>query len=167
MASLRFQHTFKSGKISHELTAGYDAHTGSRPLDSDYIYTRDFWDGRYTFRHDKNRVSIALLGGRISGNAPLFDRFSLGNTETLRGWNKYDLAPLGGSRVVHGSLQYGHGDDFHVFYDAGAVWNPGDPIRVRSSIGVGVGWPEDVSLTLGFRIRGAHLTPNVMFAVRF
>jgi len=167
VGSLRFRHTFKSGEISHEVNAGYDAHAGSRTLDSDYVYTRHLWDGRYTFSQDKNRVTIAMFGGRIIGNAPLFDRFSLGNTETLRGWNKFDLAALGGSRVVHGSLQYGRSDDFHVFYDAGAVWNRGDPIRVRSAIGIGFGSTEDTNLTLGFRIRGAHLSPNIMFKVRF
>ena len=34
------------------------------------------------------------MAGVLTGTAPLFERFSLGNTTTLRGWNKYDLAPL-------------------------------------------------------------------------
>ena len=33
--------------------------------------------------------------------APLFERFSLGNTYTLRGWNKFDVAPLGGALADH------------------------------------------------------------------
>ena len=42
----------------------------------------------------------------------------------LRGWNKYDLDPLGGSRVVYNSLDYRYGM-FDVFYDTGAIWDPG------------------------------------------
>ena len=54
----------------------------------------------------------------------------------LRGWNKYDLDPLGGSRVAHNSLDYRYGI-FEAFYDAGAIWDPGQDIVARHSGGRG------------------------------
>ena len=42
----------------------------------------------------------------MNGRAPLFERFTLGDSRTLRGWSKFDVAPVGGSRVAHGSLEY-------------------------------------------------------------
>ena len=35
------------------------------------------------------------LAGTISGRAPLFERFALGDTRTLRGWNKFDVDQWG------------------------------------------------------------------------
>ena len=46
------------------------------------------------------------MAGGISGDAPLFERFSLGDSRTLRGWNKYDIAPAGGDRMFHASVEY-------------------------------------------------------------
>ena len=48
----------------------------------------------------------------------------LGNSSTLRGWNKYDLDPLGGNRLVYGSVTYGY-HIMRVFYDTGSVWDQG------------------------------------------
>ena len=56
------------------------------------------------------------------GRAPLFERFVLGNASTLRGWNKFDLDPLGGDRAVHGSIDYRY-RFVTVFYDTGVLWN--------------------------------------------
>ena len=61
----------------------------------------------------------------ITGRAPLFERFVLGNSTTLRGWNKYELDPLGGNRMVHNSVEYRYGV-FQVFYDSGAIWDSGE-----------------------------------------
>jgi outer membrane protein assembly factor BamA len=95
----------------------------------------------------------------------LFDRFSLGNTQTLRGWNKFELAPLGGNRMVHGSLRYAY-DDVQLFYDTGTVWDAGAPIHLRSSLGVGFG-DEEPFIALAFRIRGARLAPAFFISLRF
>ena len=167
VGALRYGHTFTAGKIDHQLSAGYEARTAGAPLGSDYIYTRHLWEGRYTFRRDTNSVTAAVKGGRITGDSPLFDRFSVGNTVTLRGWNKFDLSPLGGTRLVHGSLEYAFRfrgrrlralQGAGLFYDAGAVWDTGDPVQIRSAAGVrflGI-------IRLGFAIRGSHLTPTLI-----
>ena len=152
-------------------------------LDSDFIYTRHFGRAQYVYRREKSKLTISFLGGAISGRAPLFERFSLGNTSTLRGWNKFDVAPLGGNRVIHGSLQYGFekvigqitndtGEKkridagFYVFYDAGAVGDGGLPIKARHSAGLGFG-QENFFLSLGFPIRSTRVQPTFIMGFRF
>ena len=76
-------------------------------------------------------MPTSLFGG-ITGDAPLFERFTLGDSTTLRGWNKFDIAPAGGDRVFHQSLEYRyHG--FGVFLDSGSVWNRNAEMRFRLS----------------------------------
>jgi len=106
-ASLRYHSpTLKFGRGTYKFTAGYEIRTATRNLDSDFVYTRHLWDGKYENKTGNVRSKVSFMAGTMSGNAPLFERFSLGNTATLRGWNKYDLAALGGNRVGYGSLEY-------------------------------------------------------------
>jgi outer membrane protein assembly factor BamA len=112
----------------------------------------------------------------------------LGNSSTLRGWNKFDIAPLGGNRVVHATLQYGFGGPkvnlgknininnrhdfnagFHLFYDTGAVGDRGSPMKARHSVGIGIGSADssDFFLELGFPIRSSHMEPVFMMGFRF
>ena len=72
------------------------------------------------------------MAGGINGEAPLFERFSLGDSRTLRGWNKYDIAPAGGDRMFHASLEYRY-RMLAMFLDSGSVWDTGDERRVRFS----------------------------------
>jgi hypothetical protein len=176
IGSLRYRQEFKSDGVSHEVGAGYEVHSSAHSLDSDFIYARHFWDGSYTYRRDNSSVRLKVMAGRVTGAAPMFERFSIGNTETLRGWNKFDFAPRGGDRLVHGSLEYGRslpmrrsgqGDlQGRVFYDSGTVWNAGDSVKLRSSIGLGIGTKDRAVLILGFRIQGTHLSPALMLTLR-
>ncbi len=50
-----------------------------------------------------------MFGG-ITGDAPLFERFSLGDSRTLRGWDKYDITPVGGDRMFYASAEYRYAD---------------------------------------------------------
>src|SRR5439155_22040760 len=153
---------------------------GNHEHDSEFIYTRHLVQGKYLFGHEKNKLFLSFLAGTISGNAPLFERFSLGDTSTLRGWSKFDVSPLGGNRVVHATLQYGVGGrtrhlvfsndqgvqtklsvGLHAFYDVRAVGDGGSPIKARHSVGFGFG-PGDSSsffLEIGFPIRSSHVQP--------
>src|SRR5260221_12683635 len=92
---------------------------------------------RYGFRNESQSVEVAVQAGVIYGRAPLFERFVLGNSSTLRGWNKYDIDHLGGNRAVHGSVTYGY-HIMRVFYDAGADWENGTSPQPRHSVGIGV-----------------------------
>ncbi len=88
----------------------------------------------------------------------MFERFVLGDSATLRGWNKYDIDPLGGNRMVYGSVTYGY-RIMRVFYDTGAVWEQGTTPDARHSVGVGV------SSGLGVFQKGAFLLA-VAFPIR-
>ena len=98
------------------------------------------------------------MAGVIYGKAPLFERFVLGDSSTLRGWNKYDLDPLGGNRVVNGSVTYGY-HIMRIFYDTGAVWDQGKSPEAKHSTGIGI------SSGLGIFQKGAFLLA-VAFPIR-
>jgi hypothetical protein len=171
----------------HNLDVGYDFRAGTHQLDSDFIYTRHLLHAHYVYGQNKGQLALSFLGGRISGNAPLFDAFSLGNTLTLRGWNKFDVAPAGGNRMIYGSVQYGFGKPsiglfnintdsgvhvgqihagFHLFYDVGAVGDSGSPIVARHSAGFGFGG-STFFIEMGFPIRSSNFEPVFSTGFRF
>jgi hypothetical protein len=147
VASLRYDSKkIERGESEYYFKGGYEVRTGARNIGSSFSYTRHAFDHSSTLKHDKHELQLSLRAGKITGNAPLFERFSLGNTETLRGWNKYDIDPLGGDRVWHYSAEYRF-SPFGVFWDQGAVWGNGLARKTRQSVGVtiakyfGVGMP--------------------------
>jgi surface antigen Omp85-like protein len=184
VGSLTFDHAWKRPDDErHSLRASYEIRAGNHNLDSDFIYTRQLARGEYVYGHGRQQLLLSFLAGRIGGNAPLFERFSLGNTSTLRGWNKFDIAPFGGNRVVHATVQYGIGGirigtrnggrhasidfDFHLFYDVGAVGDHGSPIQAKHSVGFGIGPSDGFFIGLGFPIRSNRVTPVFMTGFRF
>jgi outer membrane protein assembly factor BamA len=191
VASLNFQNVWgNTGDDRHSLQAGYDFRAGNHRLDSDFIYTRHSVQAQYAYDHNRNRLLVKFAAGTIAGNAPLLERFSLGDTSTLRGWNKFDVAPLGGNRMIHATLQYGiRGPHIgagriqidpqpkrqldirlglHVFYDVGAVGDRGSPIKARHSVGFGIGpVSSGFFLQLGFPIRSERVAPIFITGFRF
>jgi len=137
IASARYHQELEGAASQQFLDATYDLRAGARSLASDYSYTRHRWEGRYTLTHGKHMLSDDVTLGMIFGQAPLFERFVLGNSTTLRGWNKYDVDPIGGNRMVHNSVEYRYGL-FQVFYDSGAIWDGGQTVVARNSIGAGL-----------------------------
>lgn len=93
----------------------------------------------------------------IDGNAPLYERFVLGDSTTLRGWNRFDLDPLGGSHVIHGSVDYRY-RVLQVFYDTGAVWDQAQDREQKQSVGVGFK-KEAFQLAVAFPVRAGHADP--------
>ena len=157
--TLRYHQRWEnSDATNQELDAGYNLRAATRLLSTDLAYTRHLINARYGLRHEHQSVEVTLVAGMIYGHAPLFERFVLGNSSTLRGWNKYDLDPLGGNRVVHGSVTYGY-HIMRVFYDAGSVWDQGKSPEARHSAGIGI------SSGLGIFQKGAFLLA-VAFPIR-
>jgi len=107
--------------------------------------------------------SISL--GYVSGQPPLFERFSLGNATTLRGFDKYDIAPAGGERMFHSSIEYRYAH-VAVFFDTGSVWDRDADAKIRYSTGFGV-HGDNFFLTLGFPLNGDDASPIFMMGVRF
>jgi hypothetical protein len=148
------------------VTVTYGVRSATRILESDYVYTHHLWTVDYELSRGKNILEAHFTGGIIGGTAPLFERLSLGNSATLRGWNKFDVAPVGGSRMAHGSLAYKY-HSVEVFYDVGTVWDPGQYNPVRHGLGFGLASDEKFFLSLAFPVRLHNAAPIFMVGWRF
>jgi len=171
--TLRYHRRWEaSDATNQELDAGYSLRAATKMLGTDLAYTRHAVNVRYNFRHDQQSVEVALVAGMISGQAPLFERFVLGNSTTLRGWNKYDIDPLGGNRAVHASVTYGY-HIMRVFYDSGAVWDSGSSPQPKHSAGIGVSSGLGLFqkgaflLAVAFPIRQGHVDPVFIAGMNF
>jgi hypothetical protein len=135
--TVRYHHTIEGSSVNQAVDASYSVRAAIRDLGSDFIYARHKIKARYTASHNRHQVEVGFEGGAIVGTAPMFERFALGNTSTLRGWDKFNLDPSGGSRVADGSVAYKY-RMVRVFYDAGAVWDRGERPEPKQSLGAGV-----------------------------
>lgn len=165
--TVAYRHRFAdSGRLRQRVTAEYTMRTATRVLDSDFVYTRHAVEGQYTASFGRHYFNLRGRAGEISGIAPLFERFTLGDSMTLRGWNKFDVAPLGGNRLAYGSLEY-HYSVFAVYYDAGAVWDSGQSAKFKNSVGFGLADRHGAFLLLGVPLRMHHVEPILTFGIRF
>ncbi len=163
IATLRYHQRLEGSDNQQDLDASYSVGAATRIRDSDYVYTSHSGFMRYQFTHGKHVLSDSFSGGVITGRAPLDDRFVMGNTVYLRGWNKYEIDPLGGNRMVHNSVDYHYGL-FRIFYDTGAIWDEGQAAIPRHSLGVGL--RESVfTLAVAFPVRSGHVEPVFMMGV--
>ena len=165
--TLRYHRLLEGSDIQSKqvLDAGYSLRAATTALSSDYAYSRHRWDFGYTYSHENQTVLLSFIGGVIVGQAPLYERFVLGNSTTLRGWNKYDIDPLGGSRMAHGSAEY-HYRIFQVFYDAGAIWDRGQDATPRCSAGAGLR-KDGFSIAVAFPIKDGRIEPVFIAGMNF
>jgi hypothetical protein len=166
--SFGYDQEWRHADWTQRLEALFDVRGGADALQSDLLYTRYFGRARYEYERGSSMVLASGMAGRITsdGNqAPLFERFTLGDSSTLRGWNKYDIAPVGGEYMFHASAEYRyHGLAF--FFDLGSLWNRDTDSRVRTSTGVGY-HRDNVFFTLGFPINTDDVDAMFMAGVRF
>jgi len=158
-------HREMEGSSEQAVEANYDLRAGSHALASDYAYSRHRWGFRYRLKRGKQELVDDGWGGVILGTAPLFERFALGNSTSLRGWNKFDLDPLGGNRVVHNTVEYHYGS-FQIFCDSGAIWDSGQPAVARTSVGAGLRQGA-FSLALAFPLRNGRMEPVFMVGMNY
>ena len=164
--TLRYDRQWEdSGSGKHRFSAAYTLRAATSFLGSAMAYTRHAVDATYHWKRGHQSVEAEVLGGAISGTAPLFDRFVLGTSTTLRGWDKYDLDPLGANRVLYGSAGYGY-RGLRVFYDTGAIWEKGTPAKARHSAGIGVKL-EGILVAVAFPIRNDHVEPVFIAGMNF
>jgi outer membrane translocation and assembly module TamA len=145
IGSVRYRQSW--GREQH-LGGAITLRAGTGSLQSDFRYDRYLGEADYSVRRGDHRLIVSGMAGRIDGRAPLFERFSLGDSRTLRGWDKYDIAPAGGDRMFHTSVEY-RIHEVQLFVDAGSVWDAGFERRVRFSTGAGF-TPGPLFFTLGF-----------------
>ncbi len=164
--TLRYHRLLEDSSANKQvLDAGYSLRAATTLLSSDFGYARHRWNFSYTFSRDKQTVLVSFIGGVIAGRAPLYERYVLGNSSTLRGWNRFDIDPLGGNRMAHGSVEYRY-HYFQVFYDAGAVWDHGQDATPRNSVGVGLR-KDGFSLAVAFPLKDGRIDPVFIAGMNF
>lgn len=171
VASLEFnRHWNDVSDTGHHVQGSFGVRAGTRSLESDLTYNRYFGQGRYRFDLGRHHVQVAGMAGGITGHAPLFERFTLGDSTTLRGWDKYEIAPAGGDRMIYSSIEYRY-TGVALFLDIGSVWDANTERKVRVSTGFGfhagpaffvVGFPLNTDnlsaiVAMGLRIPGVGI----------
>jgi outer membrane protein assembly factor BamA len=136
----------------------------SSEVGSDLDYTRHQVNVTYRYLQGRSEFLAATSGGRGRGALPLFERFSVGDTNTLRGWNKFDLAPAGGSRVFHQTFEYRYSPAL-IFLDMGSAWDDADARAMKYSTGFGVR-NRFGFLTLGFPLNADELRVTFMAGLK-
>lgn len=170
---LRFHHASQDTEAgANEMDAAYRLRVATRALGSDSVYTKHGVTARYLYRTGRQSAEVAVLLGMIYGQAPLFERFVLGNSNTLRGWNKYDLDPIGGNRIAHASVTYGY-QIMRVFYDTGSIWDHGQSPQLRHSAGAGISTglgvfgKDALLLAVAFPLRQGRTQPVFIAGMNF
>ncbi|SPE31970.1 conserved hypothetical protein [Candidatus Sulfopaludibacter sp. SbA3] len=155
--TLRYRRQLEGAENQQDIDASYAMRVAAKTLASDFSYARHSARLHYHLQRGKHSFSDNFWGGVVTGRAPLDDRFVLGNSTYLRGWNKFEIDPIGGNRVVCNSVDYRYGP-FQAFYDTGAVWDEGQPAVARHSAGIGLR-ASVLSLAVAFPLRGGHVEP--------
>jgi len=168
-AEVHYGRKIEGDTFQQTLDGKYDLRVGLRGLGSDYSYSRHMISLRYEIRSGRQTASDEITAGVLSGDAPMFERFVLGSSSTLRGWDRYAIDPLGGDRVVHNSLNYGYQFNTRtaeVFYDSGTLWNSAGPVQLRHSLGVGYRQGIFV-MTMAFPVIQGRIEPIFMAGMNY
>jgi Omp85 superfamily domain len=166
---VRYGRKMEGGTIQQRIEGKYSLRVATRALGSTYAYARHMISFKYEAKSGRHIATDEFMAGAIAGQAPFFDRFVLGSSSTLRGWDRYSLDPLGGTRVVHNEVTYGYrvGEGtVEAFYDTGAVWQPDRQTTLRHS--VGVGYKQGIFvLATGFPLRNGRVEPMFMAGMNY
>jgi len=163
LASLRYHQRLVESDYPQDVDAAYSLRAATRMLGSDFAFASHTASLHYRVSHGRHKLTESITLGGILGRAPLADRFVAGNSYYLRGWNKFEIDPIGGNRIAHNTVDYRYGP-FQAFYDAGSVWDSGQPVAVRHSVGVGV--RESVfTMAVAFPMRSGHVEPIFMMGM--
>ncbi|HLK49333.1 MAG TPA: BamA/TamA family outer membrane protein [Bryobacteraceae bacterium] len=165
VTKLQYQWHTEDAQNRQDVAAGYSLHAGTRALGSDFVYGRQHFEARYRLTRGKQVFTDEVQGGWLTGRAPLFERYVAGNSTLLRGWNRYEIDPFGGNRIIHNSVDYRYGI-FQVFYDTGAVWDRGQPAIARHSVGVGLR-QSAFFLAIAFPVREGRADPMFLVGMNY
>ena len=164
IASIVFGREWHAAGATHDLNAIVGLRAGTRALESELAYTRYLGQGSYRYGHGRHSVLLKGMAGSITGAAPLFERFSLGDSQTLRGWDKYDVAPAGGDRMVYASVEYQF-SGLALFLDSGSVWDRNNDSHFRVATGLGF-HPGPVFFDVGFPLNTDNMSAVFTMGIR-
>jgi hypothetical protein len=164
--AIRYNQRWKTNSgVQSDAGAVVSFRGGTDALQSDFTYDRYFGQADYSADWGRQRVLLSAMGGQITGTAPLFERFTLGDSRTLRGWNKLDISPVGADRMWATSVEYRY-RGLTTFFDAGSVWDQGLQKQVRTS--AGFGYTNDSTFALvGFPLNTNDFRVVFMAGFRF
>jgi hypothetical protein len=164
VASIDYDRRWADGSDGSHVEASFGVRAGSRNLESDLTYTRYLGQGSYRYDAGRHHVQATGMAGGITGHPPLFERFTLGDSTTLRGWDKYDIAPAGGTRMFYSSVEYRY-TGLALFLDIGSVWDATSERDVRLSTGFGF-HAGPAFLIVGVPLNTDNLTAVVAVGLR-
>jgi len=169
--TLRYHRFWERSEASRqEVEAGYTLRAATRSLGTDYSYTRHSLNATWALGiGEDHEIAVKFAAGTVNGEAPLFERFVLGNSTLLRGYNKYDIAPLGATHMAYGSLNYRY-KIAGVFYDTGSVWQTRQDRQARQSVGctLALGPLRDgLLLSVAFPLQDGRHVPLFMLTANF
>ena len=136
---------YLSSSEKHQLSGSYDIRVAGDTLGGSASFTRHLFFQNYEwkpkkpapgtkFTPDGHQIDFYVQLGRITGSAPMFERFSLGDTGRLVGWNKYDISPLGASRIAYGAVIYTN-RYYSAQFESGSLWNDGQSRVLHNAVG--------------------------------
>jgi hypothetical protein len=166
---VHYGHKIEGDSVQQQIEGKYSLRVATHALGSTYAYARHLITARYEAKAGRQIISDEFTGGSIAGEAPFFDRFVLGSSSTLRGWDRYEIDPLGGSRVAHNEVTYGYrfgARTVEGFYDAGALWQADKPATLRHSLGVGYKQGIFV-MSMAFPVRSGRLEAVFMAGMNY
>jgi hypothetical protein len=152
-------------EFQQQLDADYGVRVASKAFGGNFAFVSHVWNLRYRISRGRHVLMDRWSGGVIDGRAPLADRFVLGDSNTLRGWNKYEIDPFGGNRMMHNSVEYRY-SLFKMFYDTGAIWDVGQTAVPRHSLGVGL-QEKAFSLAVAFPLRNGRMEPVLIMGMTY
>jgi len=163
---VRFHDEWRTNSsLRQKLDASFTTRAGASSLQSDLVYQRYFVQADYAVGSPRQQVIVSAMGGAIDGDAPMFERFALGDSRTLRGWNKWAITPVGGDRMFSTTLEFRY-RMVGMFFDSGSVWDAGTVKELRFSTGVSF-TPGPVFFTLGFPLNTDEFRAVFTMGLRF
>lgn len=167
--NVHYGHKIEGDTVQQEIEGRYSLRVATRALGSTYAYARHLVSFKYEARTGRHIMSDEFMGGSIDGRAPFFDRFVLGSSSTLQGWDRYEIDPLGGSRVVHNQMTYGYRigpGTVEAFYDAGMLWQSNRAATLRHSLGAA--YKQGVFfMAMAVPVRDGRIEPVVMCGMNY
>ena len=81
---------------------------------------------------------------------------------------RFELDPLGGNHMVHGSVEY-RWRYFQAFYDTGAIWDRRIDAEQKQSVGFGVrsGCKDGILLAVAFPLQYGRMDPMFIAEIDF
>jgi hypothetical protein len=175
VASHALVNTLRYRRVRGDVENGRVVWTGlaalANGIGGDYSFARQELRGGAEYQRGASRLTVDVTGGLLRGNAPFTERFAAGNSLLLRGWNKFEIAPLGANRLVASSVEYGRSLkgklDASAFVDSGSIWNRGGTPEAKTSVGCGLRTRDGFFLYLAFPLRDGRIEPMVMTGATF